>query len=64
MFLEISENGCVSFSEIRCKKLRQNIAYSKESDQDVEGIENQILEAQLKELVVIRLSKTRLGEEG
>lgn len=42
----------------------QNIAYSKDCDQDVEGIENQVLKEQLKELVVISLSKTKLREEG
>lgn len=36
-------------------ELRQNTAYWKESDQDGEGVENQILKEQLKELVMISL---------
>lgn len=38
-----------------------NIAGSKESDQDGDGIENQVHKDQLKELVMISLSKAILG---
>lgn len=57
--------GRFFFSQLQCwEALKQNIAYSKDCDQDGEGIENQVLKEQLKELVMISLSKTRLREEG
>ena len=46
------------------KGTQTNVACSKESDQDGDGIENQVHRDQLKELVMISLSKTRLGRKG